>query len=118
MHLMGHELDAAEQAFQSAMTHDHNFGETYGGLAIVAALKGQRQEADEFIRTAAKLDKRGSNLGVAVVLLRSGARSLDAAVVREALPGFMTTTLSGAAKQAAFKQLLQHAKERTNSPSR
>lgn len=70
--LLQKDLEAAEQAFGIAMEKDRNFGETYGGLAIVAALRGERDAALELIRASQKLDRQSLNAATAALLLKHG----------------------------------------------
>ena len=54
--LMKKDLAAAQQNFEAAMALDRNFGETHGGLAVVLALQGRREEAKLSIERALRLD--------------------------------------------------------------
>ncbi|MRW94186.1 tetratricopeptide repeat protein [Duganella sp. FT80W] len=62
-HLLGwarifaRQLDGARAAFAQALSLDRNFGESHGGLAVVAALQGQRDEAQAEIDRALGLDR-------------------------------------------------------------
>lgn len=57
IHILNRNPDAAEKALQQANAVDHNFSETYGGLAVVAALRGEWEEVKTLSDTALKLDK-------------------------------------------------------------
>lgn len=52
-------LAAARGAFAKAYGIDRNFGETHGGLAVVSALEGKREEAEGAIRRAKRLAPQG-----------------------------------------------------------
>jgi tetratricopeptide (TPR) repeat protein len=57
-HLLANDLDAAEAALRRALEIDRNFSETHGGLASIAALRGQRAEAEKLIEIALRLDEK------------------------------------------------------------
>lgn len=48
----------AQHAFEEALARNHNFSETHGGLAAIAAATGQRAAAEEHLRRAFGLDER------------------------------------------------------------
>lgn len=50
------DLDAAALSFERALDLDRNFGESHGGVAVVAAFRGQWAEAESHCRTALRLD--------------------------------------------------------------
>ncbi|HET9446059.1 MAG TPA: tetratricopeptide repeat protein, partial [Steroidobacteraceae bacterium] len=50
--IMRGDAAAASQAFERALTLDRNFGETHGGLAVVAAMQGRKDEARDCIKRA------------------------------------------------------------------
>ncbi|MCO4855919.1 hypothetical protein MKD49_05410 [Herbaspirillum sp. WGmk3] len=47
---------AAQGAFEEALARSHNFSETHGGLAVLAAVNKQRAAAEEHLRRAFGLD--------------------------------------------------------------
>lgn len=47
---------AALTVFEHALLLDRTFGETHGGIGVVKALQGQREEAVESIRRARRLN--------------------------------------------------------------
>ncbi len=47
---------AAQHAFEEALVRNHNFSETHGGLAVLAAVNNQRTTAEEHLRRAFGLD--------------------------------------------------------------
>ncbi|MFC4161869.1 tetratricopeptide repeat protein [Chitinimonas lacunae] len=53
------DVAGAEASFQAAMDRDRNFGETHGGMAIVAALQGQDERADAALARAKRLMPAG-----------------------------------------------------------
>lgn len=54
--LMTGEIDEAERLFARSFEIDRNFAETHGGLATVAALRGDRAAAERAIEVANRLD--------------------------------------------------------------
>ncbi|MGJ7574291.1 tetratricopeptide repeat protein [Variovorax sp. RB2P76] len=80
-------MPAAQLAFENALDLDRNFGESHGGLAVVQALRGEAEEAQESIRRAHKLDPGGLSARYAQAVL-SGDVADPAkfqAIVRDAL---------------------------------
>lgn len=57
--LMQRDIDGAEATFQRALAIDDNFGETHGGLAAVAASRGQWDKAEIEAKIARRLDPSG-----------------------------------------------------------
>jgi tetratricopeptide (TPR) repeat protein len=55
-HLMAGELSDAERVFDHAMELNHNFAETHGALAAIAAMRGHQDKAQEMIKVALRLD--------------------------------------------------------------
>jgi Tfp pilus assembly protein PilF len=70
MQLLDGEIEAAEQSFNSALAANRKFGDTYGGLAIIAAMRQDRASAERLIRTGERLDRASLNVAVARVLLQ------------------------------------------------
>jgi len=54
--LLQKDIQSAESSFLTALALDNNFGETHGGLAVIAALKGEWGKAAEFSKIAKRLD--------------------------------------------------------------
>jgi tetratricopeptide (TPR) repeat protein len=50
------DLEGAQDSFNQANSIDHNFGETHGGLAVIAALRGDWETADRGSKVALRLD--------------------------------------------------------------
>jgi tetratricopeptide (TPR) repeat protein len=58
-HILGRQLDAARAAFETALGLDRNFGESHGGMAVILALQGEREQAEAAIARAIGLDPEG-----------------------------------------------------------
>ena len=105
--LLQDDLPAAEATFMQAMAQDHNFGDTHGGLAIVAALRGQQTSAQEHIRTGKRLDRFSVNVGVAEAILAQPGGLHSADTLRRAFETFQRNTLARSpAMQTSFSRLL------------
>lgn len=63
------QLDNAEKAFKSALQLDNAFGESYGGLAVIAAVKGQIDECNHYMKLAFRLNKRSFSAEYAKALV-------------------------------------------------
>jgi tetratricopeptide (TPR) repeat protein len=74
MQLLAGQLDAAASTFEQALEVDRNFAETHGGLAVVAALRGETAAAEERVRTAHRLDRNSFSAAYAAMLLRNGSQ--------------------------------------------
>lgn len=85
MQLSSHDLDGADQSFGQALDRDRTFADTYGGQAIVAALRGERQQAEELVRVAQRLDSRSMNAGVARQLLEQHGDLSNPAVLQQSM---------------------------------
>jgi tetratricopeptide (TPR) repeat protein len=72
MHIVSGQLDDAQAALEKANAVEHNFAENHGGLAVVAAMKGDAAQARELIRTALKLDRNCFSAAYAAMLLQHG----------------------------------------------
>lgn len=88
------DFDAAEESFQKALALDHNFGETHGALATVAAMRGDWTRSDEFAKVAKRLNPESlySRYAQILRLQREGRRDLverllDAALREGKAPG-------------------------------
>lgn len=49
-------LEGAKQSFDRSMEIDRNFGETHGGLAVVAVLQNRMADAEQAIKRAMRLN--------------------------------------------------------------
>ena len=87
IHIMQKDVPAAALAFEHALLLDRTFGETQGGLAIIAALEGRDDDARAGIRRALRLDPGAMSPHYARVLLlnRDGQYDEARAVVDEFL---------------------------------
>lgn len=56
-HMFAGKLEDAENVFKRAIELNRNFAESYGGLASVAALRGERANAEHLIEVAERLDR-------------------------------------------------------------
>lgn len=111
MHLLGQELDAAHNAFNQALSVDRNFGDTHGGLAILAAMRGNRNEAEELIRTARKLDRSSMNAAVAMTLLQHGGSMNSKEFLEDAMRMLHKHALSkDEGMRVSFERLLAKTK--------
>jgi tetratricopeptide (TPR) repeat protein len=54
--LLQNDIKSAASSFEKAYDLDRNFGESHGGLGVVAAFEGKWQEAETHSKTALKLD--------------------------------------------------------------
>lgn len=82
----------AELAFDKALSADRNFGETHGGLALIAAMQGREVDARVSIKRALRLDPQSMSAHYAEMLLlqRAGQHDqaqkvLDAVLARPAV---------------------------------
>lgn len=77
--IMQNDVIGAETTFNHALSLDRNFGETYGGLAIIEGLKGNWHKSDEYSKLAKKLDGDAMSTYYATILkLQSEGRGSDA----------------------------------------
>jgi len=89
MQMLGQDFTGAEASLQAALAQDATFGETHGGLALLAALRGDREAAQTHLRTGTRLNPLGVNVIIARVALEQGSGPLDARVLEPALHRFM-----------------------------
>jgi tetratricopeptide (TPR) repeat protein len=108
MHLLSQNIDAAQAAFEQALAVDRNFGDTYGGLAMVEVLRGNRQAAEELMRVGRKLDPQSVNIGAVQALLQSGGRMDNPAFLNNVFKMLQNTVLPrNAGMQSTMEQLLK-----------
>lgn len=88
MQLLSEDVEGAAASFQAALAQDDNFGESHGGLALIAALRGDREAAERHRRTALKLDPNSTNALVAQAALERGPGALDAELLQRTLGRF------------------------------
>jgi Flp pilus assembly protein TadD len=63
------DVDGAEAIYQKVLAMDRNFGESHGGMAVVAALKGNHAVAKKYIEVALRLDPRGLSARYAQMIM-------------------------------------------------
>lgn len=92
------QFDAAEASFTAALELDRNFGDSYGGLALIAALHGDHTKARELCKVGYRLNKRSMNVVAAQLVMQHG--SLKSPALVEAAqpflasrPGFKNTSM-------------------------
>jgi tetratricopeptide (TPR) repeat protein len=68
-HLFGGRIDAAERVFKHVFELDRTFSESHGGLAIIAASRGDRAAAERHIEVAERLDADCNNAKFARAVL-------------------------------------------------
>jgi tetratricopeptide (TPR) repeat protein len=68
-YLLSQQATLAEKAFEHALDIDRNFAETHGSLAVVAAVKGERQRAEDAIQKALRLDPASLSARLAQMIL-------------------------------------------------
>lgn len=68
-HLFSNDMVKAEHAFQTALALDRNFGESHGGVAVIFALKGAREDAQAAMDRALRLDPQGLSARYAQMVL-------------------------------------------------
>jgi len=84
--IMQGDVAGAEQAFERALVLDRNFGETHGGLAVIAALQGREDDAREGIRRALRLNPQGLSAHHAeLLLLKRHGRDAEAKALVESV---------------------------------
>jgi tetratricopeptide (TPR) repeat protein len=67
------DVAAAETSYQSAYDLDRNFADSHGGLALIYALKGKTDEADQAIKRALRLNPQCITAHYAKTLLLTDA---------------------------------------------
>ena len=84
---MSGEVDAAESTFQRALELNRNFAETHGGLASIAALRGDTAAAERGIEVALRLDPRclSAQFARSVLISRSGDPAAGAQLIKQTL---------------------------------
>lgn len=85
--IMMQDLPAAQSIFAASLELDHNFGESHGTLAVVAAMRGQRDEAQAYARRAQRLDPGCLSVKFAKLLLSDDGH--DPAKLNAAVQGLL-----------------------------
>lgn len=84
--LLQDDVPAAAKGFESAMAIDRNFGESHGGVAVIAAIEGRTDEAKESIKRALRLDPKSLSARYAqMVLLQREGRHQEAQGILDAV---------------------------------
>lgn len=85
--LLTGDVAGAEACFQRALTIDDAFGETYGGLAAIAASSGDWAKSDEYAKMARRLDpdSMSAHYGQILRLLRDGRHEAASGIINRAL---------------------------------
>ncbi len=106
--LFSQDLEGAAQAFQTALGLDRNFGESHGGVAVVAAMRGERDVAEAAIERAVRLDPEGLTARYAQMILSGQTADPERfkAIADRLLRG--RKTLSG---ESVADVVLRHGKE-------
>ncbi len=73
MQLLQDDLDGAEANFAHALEMDPTFGESQGGMALIAALRGDHARAKELCRVASRLDRNSMNVLATQMVLQYGS---------------------------------------------
>jgi tetratricopeptide (TPR) repeat protein len=90
----------AEDSFRRALKIDDNFGETHGGLGVLAALQGDEKKARQLIKKATRLDPGGfaGRFAQSMVLSLAGkekdAKKIVQALIGTVDPKILASTLS------------------------
>jgi Flp pilus assembly protein TadD len=66
--LLKKNIEGADTSFRTALALDENFGETHGGLAAVAAARGDWTTAERCSKTARRLDPQSMSANYAQIL--------------------------------------------------
>jgi tetratricopeptide (TPR) repeat protein len=113
--LMLGDIDGAERAFDRAMVLDRNFGETHGGVAVIAALQGREDDARACIKRALRLAPQSMSAQYAQLLLLQRHGKHDEA--KAVLEAFLSRPLAGSDMQ--FRDLIaahvKHLQARTGT---
>jgi Flp pilus assembly protein TadD len=80
------DVGGAQSAFERAMSVDRNFGETHGGLAVVAALQSREEDARQLVRRALRLDPKSLAARYAeMLLMQRQGRDAEAKAVLDSI---------------------------------
>lgn len=99
--LMSGNLDAAQSTFERALAADRTFAESHGGLAVIAAMRAERDRAQQYIKVALRLDPACLSARFAEAVLAANAdpaRAQD--IIRTVVNGL------GSANGSALSQML------------
>ena len=93
IHVLQGRVQEGKAAFQKSYELDRNFGETHGGLAVVAAMEKQVKLAEEHIKRATRLNPNGFAAQYARLLILEQQGKTDEA--QALLKAVMQTTHPG-----------------------
>jgi len=100
--LLSGELNLAEKTFETALAADRNFAESHGGLAVVAAMRGERERAQQFIKVALRLDPACLSAKFAEAVLAANADPARAqAIIRGVVTGLSSSSSSALSQMLA-----------------
>lgn len=87
LQILSGDLLAAEASFGKALAIDRNFGDTHGGLAVVAAMQGRTDECRRMIRRALGLNPLSfpARYAESILLAKVGDGEKSAEIVRQLL---------------------------------
>jgi tetratricopeptide (TPR) repeat protein len=88
--IMGQDLPGAQASFERALAIDHNFGETHGGLGVLAAFQGKWEEARHHAKRALALDPQSfsGRLVHVLELQRAGKPELARQIVERGMKSY------------------------------
>lgn len=110
--LLQDDLAGAQASFKSALAQDDTFGETHGGLALLAALRGDVRASERHLRTASRLDPQSTHVLVTRAVLDRGPQQAGASWLAPALQRFMG---EAAGRSPALQALLEGALARARA---
>lgn len=109
--LLQDDLPGAQASFEQALAQDDTFGETHGGLALIAALRGEVAASERHLRTASRLDPQSTHVLVTRAVLERGPQQAGASWLAPALQRFMGVA---AARNPALQAMLDSALARAH----
>lgn len=113
--LVTNDLAGAEAALTKSLEIDRNFGETHGGLAVVAVLQGRTSEAERLAKVALRLDPQSfaGRFAQSLLLASKGDRS----AAQEAVQKILSSPI-GEGKDSLNLRLAQLARRRAAGDQR
>lgn len=107
-HLLKGDREAARRCFHLALNLDHNFSESHGSLAVVAAMEGHWDDSRRLAATAVRLDRESFSGALANALILQSRSKPDAA--RQIIERALNTPIDSSGKtiaQALARQALR-----------
>jgi tetratricopeptide (TPR) repeat protein len=91
-HILRRNLDAAQETLEKCLEIDATFGETHGSLAVVAALRGQWDEAKTLSTKALRLQPNSfaGHYAKSLLLIQQGRPQKATELINATLDGFIT----------------------------